>query len=251
MRIVHIASEMTPFARTGGLGDVLEALPAALAAAGHEVSVVLPCYRGLREKARDTGVKITTPVGGTPVGGTPVGGTPVRAEIWETCAPTGVQVFLVRADGYFDRPALYGEEGRDYEDASARFIFFAKAAVELARRIVPAPDVLHVHDWQAALVPVLVRERRLPFKTVLTIHNLAYQGSFPAEHFGLTNLPGDYFSARGVECYGRLNLLKGGLLFADALTTVSERYAREILTPEQGSGLDGVMREQAGKLVGI
>ena len=241
MRIVHIASEMTPFARTGGLGDVLEALPAALAAAGHEVSVVLPCYRGLREKARDTGVKITVPVGGTPV----------RAEIWETCAPNGVQVFLVRADGYFDRPALYGEEGRDYEDASARFIFFAKAAVELARRIVPAPDVLHVHDWQAALVPVLVRERRLPFKTVLTIHNLAYQGSFPAEHFGLTNLPGDYFSARGVECYGRLNLLKGGLLFADALTTVSERYAREILTPEQGSGLDGVMREQAGKLVGI
>ena len=241
MKILHIGTEMTPLARTGGLGDVLEALPAALAAHGHEVSVVLPCYRGLRARARDTGVKLTVPVGGTAV----------RAEVWECRAPNGVQVFLVRADGYFDRAGLYGEAGRDYEDGAARFIFFAKAAVELARRIVPAPDILHVHDWQAALVPVLVRERRLPFKTVLTIHNLAYQGSFGAGDFGLTNLPGEYFGARGVEFFGRLNLLKGGLLFADALTTVSERYAREILTPEQGSGLDAVMREQAGKLVGI
>lgn len=241
MKIVHIASEMTPFARTGGLGDALEALPAALAAAEHEVSVVLPGYRGLREKAQDTGVKITVPVGGTLV----------PAEIWECRAPNGVQVFLVRADGYFDRPALYGEDGRDYEDAAARFIFFAKAAVELARRMIPAPDVLHAHDWQAALVPVLVRERRLPFKTVLTIHNLAYQGGFPSDDFGLTNLPGDYFSARGLEFHGRLNLLKGGIVFADALTTVSERYAREMLTPELGNGLDGVMRENAGKLTGI
>ncbi|MCE9609286.1 MAG: glycogen synthase GlgA [Chthoniobacter sp.] len=241
MKIVHIGSEMSPLARTGGLGDVLEGLPAALAAAGHEVSVVLPCYRGLRAAARDTGVKIAVPLGGQTV----------RAEIWECRAPNGVQVFLVRADGFFDRAGLYGEDGRDYGDSAERFIFFAKAAVELARRIVPAPDILHAHDWQAALVPVLVRARRLPFRTVLTIHNLAYQGSFDSGAFGLTNLPGEFFSASGVEFYGRLNLLKGGLLYADALTTVSERYAREIVSPQQGNGLDAVVREHAAKLTGI
>lgn len=241
MKILFTGSEMAPFARTGGLGDVLEALPAALMARGHEVSVVLPCYRGLQEKARDTGVKFAVQVGAQRA----------VAEIWECTAPNGVQVFLVRCDGYFDRAGLYGEAGRDYDDNAERFIFFSKAVVELVRRVVPPPDIVHAHDWQAALVPVLVRERRLPFQTVLTIHNLAYQGSFWGVDFGLTNLPGDYFTATGVEYFGRLNLLKGGLLFADAITTVSERYAREIQTPEQGSGLDPVVREQAHKLTGI
>jgi len=123
--------------------------------------------------------------------------------------------------------------------------------VELARRAMPPPDIVHAHDWQAALVPVLVKERKLPFKTVLTIHNLAYQGSFWGLDFGLTNLPGHYFGASGVEFYGNLNLLKGGIVFADAITTVSERYAKEITTPEGGAGLDAVMREQAHKLTGI
>ena len=241
MKILFTGSEMDPLARTGGLGDVLEALPAALAARGHEVSVVLPCYRGLRERARDTGVKIAVQIGGRRL----------PAEIWECTAPNGVQVFLVRGDEYFDRAGLYGAEGRDFPDNAERFIWFSKAVVELARRIVPPPEIVHAHDWQTALVPVLVRERRLPFKTALTIHNLAYQGSFDAWDFGLTNLPGEYFGARGVEFFGRLNLLKGGMLFADAITTVSERYAREIQAAEQGSGLDAVVREQAHKLTGI
>ena len=241
MKILFTGSEMDPLARTGGLGDVLEALPAALAAQGHEVSVVLPCYRGLRERARDTGVKVTVQVGAQRQ----------TAEIWECTAPNGVQVFLVRRDEYFDRDGLYGEAGRDFADNAERFIWFSKVVVELARRIVPPPEIIHAHDWQTALVPVLVRERRLPFKTVLTIHNLAYQGSFWGPDFGLTNLPGEYFTATGVEFYGRLNLLKGGILFADAITTVSERYAREIQTPEQGSGLDAVICEHAAKLTGI
>ena len=241
MKILLTASEMAPLARTGGLGDVLEALPAALAARGHEVSVVLPCYRGLRERARDTGVKIAVQIGGRRL----------MAEIWECTAPNGVQVFLVRRDEYFDRAGFYGEAGRDFADNAERFIWFSKVAVELARRVVPPPEIIHAHDWQTALVPVLVRERRLPLKTALTIHNLAFQGSFDAWDFGLTNLPGEYFGAKGVEFYGRLNLLKGGMLFADAITTVSERYAREIQTPEQGSGLDAVVREQAHKLTGI
>ena len=245
MKILFTGSEMSPLARTGGLGDVLEALPAALAACGHEVSVVLPCYRGLRDDAmlgvRSTGVSIPVQVGSKRL----------PAEIFECRAPNGVQVFLIRRDEYFDRAGYYGTEGQDYGDNAERFIYFSRAVVELARRVMPPPDIVHVHDWQTALIPVLIKERKLPFKTVLTIHNLAFQGSFWGIDFGLTNLPGEYFSAKGVEYYGQLNLLKGGLLYADAVTTVSERYAREIQTPELGSGLDSVVREHAGKLTGI
>lgn len=245
MKILFTGSEMAPLARTGGLGDVLEALPAALAAQGHEVSVVLPCYRGLPERkdlnVQSTGVEISVSVGFKRL----------AAEILECTAPNGVQVFLVKQDEYFDRTGLYGVEGQDYPDNAERFIYFSRAVVELARRAMPPPDILHVHDWQVGLIPALVKERKLPFKTVLSIHNLAYQGSFWGLDFGLTNLPGHYFGASGVEFYGNLNLLKGGIVFADAVTTVSERYAREIQTPEGGAGLDAVMREQAHKLTGI
>jgi starch synthase len=236
---------MAPLARTGGLGDVLEALPAALAAQGHEVSVVLPCYRGLPERkdlnVQSTGVEISVSVGYKRL----------PAEILECTAPNGVQVFLVRQDEFFDRTGLYGVEGHDYSDNAERFIYFSRAVVELARRATPPPDILHVHDWQTALIPVLVKERKLPLRTVLTIHNQAYQGSFWGLDFGLTNLPGHYFAASGVEFYGNLNLLKGGIVFADAVTTVSQRYAHEVLTPEGGHGLDAVMREHANKLSGI
>ena len=245
MKILHAGSELTPFARTGGLGDVIEALPAALAALGHDASVAIPCYRGLREhpelKPKDTGVRIQIPLGHRTL----------EAEIWEGKASTGVQVFLVRRDEFFDRSGIYGAEGREYGDNAERYIFFSKCVVEIARRISPPLDLIHVHDWQAALVPVLVKERRLPFRTVLTIHNLAYQGSFWGLDFAFTNLPGQYFGASGVEFYGNLNLLKGGIVFADAVTTVSETYAREIQTPEYGAGLDVVMREHAHKLRGI
>ena len=245
MKILFTGSEMAPLARTGGLGDVLEALPAALAQRGHEVSVVLPCYRGLPERkelnVQSTGVEISVSVGYKRL----------PAEILECTAPNGVQVFLIRQDEYFDRTGLYGVEGHDYTDNAERFIYFSRAVVELARRAMPPPDIVHVSDWQVGLVPALVKERKLPFKTVLTIHNLAYQGSFWGLDFGLTNLPGHYFGASGVEFYGNLNLLKGGLVFADAITTVSERYGREIQTPEGGAGLDVVMREQAHKLKGI
>ena len=245
MRILMAASEMAPLARTGGLGDVLEALPAELQRQGQEVSVILPYYRGIREnkeiKAAATGVRMTVEVGARRI----------ETEILETAAPNGVQVFFVRRDEYFDRAEIYGTEGRAYEDNAERFIFFSKAAVELARRVIPSPDIVHVHDWQAALIPVFVRDRQLPFKTVLTMHNVAYQGSFWGVDFGLTNLPGSYFAATGIEFYGRVNFLKGGILYADAVTTVSERYARDIRTPEYGAGLDAVLREHAGKLKGI
>lgn len=245
MRILVAGSELAPFARTGGLGDVLAALPAALAARGHEVSVAIPCYRGLREDSR---LSVSESVVRVEVR---MGSQMVTAELLQGRTPAGVQVFLVRRDESFDRPGLYGAEGRDFPDNAERFILFSKCIVELVRRISPPLDLVHLHDWQTALVPVLLKARRLPFKTVLTIHNLAYQGSFWGVDFALTNLPNSYFSPRGVEFHGRLNLLKGGILFADALTTVSERYAQEIQTPDGGAGLDAVVREHVYKLRGI
>jgi len=245
MKILMAASEMSSLARTGGLGDVLDALPAAIHEAGHDVSVVLPLYRAIRENTslhlRETGVHFPVQVGEKIV----------EAGVVETVTTRGVQVFLIRRDEYFDRSTIYGVDGRAYEDNAERFIFFSKAVVELARRMQPVADILHVHDWQTALIPVLVKDWALPFRTVLTIHNLAYQGSFWPYDFRFTNLPGHYFSAQGVEFFGNLNLLKSGILFADAVTTVSEPYLREIQTPEYGCGLENVIHEQRAKFTGI
>ncbi len=240
MKILLTASEVAPFSSAGGLGDVLESLPPALAARGHEVSVAMPCHRGLRDDprlgAKSTGVRIPVQVGAKRL----------VTEILEGRAPNGTQIFLIRCDEFFDR-----EERQDGADDAERFIFFSRALVELARRILPPPDIVHVHDWQTALVPVLVKHARLPFRTVLTIHDVARQGSFWGVDFALTNLPGEYFSARGVEFHGSMNLLKGGILHADALTAVGESCAREMQTPEFGHGLDAVLREHAHKLRGV
>ena len=245
MKILFAASEMSPLARTGGLGDVLQAFPAEMQQRGHEVSVVLPFYREIRDNpslnVTSTGVSMSVQVGSKRL----------DCEVLQAQAENGVQLFFVKRDEYFDRRGIYGTDGKPYEDNAERYIYFSKAVVELARRIKPAPDVIHVHDWQTALIPVFIKDRGLPFKSVLTIHNLAYQGSFWSYDFGLTNLPGEYFSAKGVEFYGALNFLKGGLMFADAITTVSGHYAREIQTPESGCGLDVVLRENAHKLTGI
>lgn len=245
MKILMASTEMAPLARTGGLGDVLEALPAELQNRDHEVSVVLPLYRSIRENPalsiRSTGVEVTATVGSKRL----------DAEIYECEAPNGVQVFLVGRDEYFDRTGIYGTDNRSYEDNAERFIYFSRAVVELARHITPQFDVIHAHDWQTALIPAFVKDAGLPFGTVFTIHNLAYQGSFYGVDFGLTNLPWTYFSEHGLEFHGRLNFLKGGIVFSDVLTTVSERYARDIQTPEYGCGLDGTIRAHARKLVGI
>src|SRR6266487_3231638 len=216
MRILMISAEGPPLQRTGALVDVMEALPHELRARGHEVSVALPFYREIREnpafKEQDTGVTVDVRVGEKTY----------IAEYLEGRSADGVQLFLVRCDDFFDREGIYGEHGGRYEDNSARFIFFSKAAIELARRLTPAPQILHLHDWAAALVPVFVRAHRLPFVTVLTIHHIAEQGSFWGLDFRLTNLHERFFTLRGVEFFGKLNFLKGGILFADKVTTVSE-----------------------------
>src|ERR1700686_5116354 len=245
MRILMISAEGPPLLRAGALIDVMDALPHELRSRGHEVAVVLPYYREIRDnpafKEEDTGVTVDVRVGDKTY----------IAEYLQGHSPSGVQLFLVRCDEFFDRDGVYGEHGTAYEDNAARFIFFSKAAVELARRLVPSPQILHVHDWPAALVPAYVRAHRLPFATVLTIHHLAEQGSFWGLDFSLTNLPERFFTLRGVEFFGKLNFLKGGILFADKVTTVSEHYKREIQTPEYGCGLDAVLRENSSKVTGI
>lgn len=240
-----ISPEGPPLARAGAIVDVLDVLPRELRARGHEVSVALPFYREIREnprfKEQDTGVTVDIRVGEKIY----------IAEYLEGRSPSGVQLFFVRCDEFFDRDGIYGEHGDLYEDNAARFIFFSKAAVELARRLTPTPQILHLHDWPPALVPVYVQAHRLPFSTVLTIHRLAEQGSFWGLDFSLTNLHERFFTLRGVEFFGRLNFLKAGILFADKVTTVSESYKREVLTPEGGCGLDPVLRENSHKLFGI
>jgi starch synthase len=240
-----ISAEGPPLQRAGALIDVMDALPHQLRERGHDVAVALPFYREIREnpafKEEDTGVTVDVRVGEKTY----------IAEYLQGRSAGGVQLFLVRCDDFFDRDGTYGEHGVPYDDNAARFIFFSKAAVELARRLTPSVQVLHAHDWAAALVPVLARAHHLPFATVLSIHHLAEQGSFWGLDFRLTNLHERFFTLRGVEFFGRLNFLKGGILFAEKITTVSEHYKREIQTAEGGCGLEVVLRENAFKITGI
>jgi len=240
-----ISSEGWPLARSGALADVLAALPRELKARGHEVAQVMPYYREIRQnkkiKTKPLRVRLEIPLGEKRVG----------ADVLEARTAEGLQIFFVRCDELYDRPGVYVENGEPYPDNAARFIFLSKAAVEIARRMSPTPDILHCHDWPAALVPVLVRDRGLPFATVLSIHHLADQGSFDSWDFSLTNLPARYFEPIGVEFFGRLNLLKAGILFADRVVVSSEPYAHEIQTQSLGEGLDGVLREHAHRLAGI
>ncbi len=240
-----ISAEGPPLQRTGAVIDVMDGLPAALRSRGHEVCVALPFYREIREnrafKKKDTGIAVDIQVGEKVY----------VARYLEGRSASGVQLLLIRCDEFFDRDGIYGEHGKPYEDNASRFIFFCKPTLELSRRLTPQLQVLHAHDWAAALVPVFVRAQGLPFKTVLTIHHVADQGSFWGLDFGLTNLPERFFTLHGVEFFGRLNFLKSGILYADRITTVSEHYRREILTPSGGCGLDGVLRENAHRLSAI
>ena len=245
MKILMISSEGWPLARSGALADVLAALPRELKARGHEIALAMPFYQELRTGRRLKTRKLPVDI---PI---VLGQERLVAQVLEGRTPEGLQIFFIRHDEFFDRPGVYQEKGEPYADNAARFIFFSKAAVELARRMSPTPEILHAHNWTAALVPVLVRNQRLPFSTVLSIHHLDQQGSFPASDFGLTNLPERYFQPDGVEFFGRLNLLKAGLLFADRIVVAGEPYAFAIQTNSLGEGLEAVLREQAGRLRGI
>jgi len=240
-----ISAEGPPLERTGALVDVMDALPAALRSRGHEVCLALPFYREIQKNAafkkKNTGIAVDVQVGDNVY----------VARYLEGRSASGVQLFLIHCDEFFHRDGIYGERGQPYEDNAARFIFFCKAALELSRRLTPQVQIIHAHDWPAALVPVFVHAQGMPFKTVLTIHHVADQGSFWGVDFGLTNLPERFFTLHGVEFFGRLNFLKGGILYANRITTVSEHYRREIMTPSGGCGLDGVLSENARRLSAI
>jgi starch synthase len=244
MKILMATSEFSPLGSTGNLGDEISILAVELKRLGHDVSVVMPFYRSIREgkyDIRSTGVEFQANLGGKRA----------STDIVETTGPEQIQIFLVRRDEYFDRSGIYGADGRAYEDNAERFIFFSKATIELARRLSPSPELIHCHDWTTALVPVFVRDRQLAFLTVLTIHNLEHQGSFWSFDFGLTGLPGTYFGPRGLEFYGRLNFLKGGILYADAVTLPGEVSLFEAFTPQHGFGLDAVLQENRFRMHGI
>lgn len=244
-------SEAVPFAKTGGLADVCTALACELARLGHEVVLFLPAYRStLRSPVafEPCGVEFDVPVGNRLV----PGGL-LRAQLPDS----GVVVYLVDQPEFFDRNEFYRENGADYADNCARFTFFARATLEAIRLLDLQVDVLHCNDWQTGLIPAYLaieyRHSRIyqSIATVLTIHNLAYQGLFPAAEMAVTGLDWKYLNWKQLEFWGKLNLLKAGLVFADALTTVSPRYAAEIQTPDQGCGLEGVLNERAADLTGI
>lgn len=247
MRVVMLASEAYPFARTGGLGDVVGALPAALRAEGVDVTVLLPGFRSVLARAGG---------GASEAAYVAVSSRTERVD-FQTAAGAPYPLVVVRADHRFDRDHLYGPPGDAYGDNAERFVLFCRAALEWLRLQPTPPDVLHVHDWQAALAPVFLRANGAVYpelasvRTVLTIHNLAYQGRFWAPDWHLLNLDPGYFTPDFLEFYGEIDFLKGGLVFADAITTVSPRYAQEIQTPAFGEGLDGVVRSRAGQLHGI
>ena len=250
MRILLASSEVYPYSKSGGLADMVGALAKFLARAGHQVGVVTPLYRGIRESLP----------GLQPLPWNldlPMGGGRVQAKVCVEEVPGGPTIYFIDHPGFFDRPELYAERGADYPDNAERFIFFAKAVAHLARCLPWQPELVHVHDWQAALVAALVDDERRHADwdaappVCLTIHNLAFQGNFPAAKFALTNLPPEYFAIGGMEFYGGMCCLKAGISYASVITTVSPRYAREITTEQFGCGLDAVLRLRQDALVGI
>ncbi|HZZ18772.1 MAG TPA: glycogen synthase GlgA [Opitutaceae bacterium] len=251
MKIVHAASELYPYMKTGGLADAVGALTGTFADLGHEVSVFLPGYRGAiahtdaENAQRRFRLKIE------------MGDQFLSGDVLSFSPRKNLTVYLICREEFFDRKNPYGNGERDYEDNGDRFTFFCKAVVETMRLADLGADIVHAHDWQAGLLPLLLREaeRRfgvtLAMKTIFTIHNIAYQGLFPASFFPRTNLPEEMFSMDGLEYYGQVNFLKGGILFADRVTTVSPRYAKEIQTPEFGCGLEGVIQTRVDDLSGL
>ncbi|MGB6719556.1 MAG: glycogen synthase GlgA [Terracidiphilus sp.] len=250
MQIVFAASECGPFAKTGGLADVVEALPPELARMGHDVTVYLPLYARVRPliegESREAVRSITIPfryfnrfVG-----------------IVDGGKRNGVQFYFVDCPELYDRPELYGSNGGDYADNAERFGLFCRAVLEAAKQV-GVPEIFHVHDWQAALIPVYLRTLYAEDPafhgtgTVLTIHNAAYQGKFPPVTTEQLLFPWDVFTMDKLEMYDHFNFLKGGVVFSDMLTTVSRRYAEEIQTAEFGEQLEGVLHARAADLRGI
>ena len=247
MHIAFVASECVPFSKTGGLADVVGALPHALAAAGHQVSVFTPRYRLTRVPDEHTVVQSIT---------VPFDDRYRFCSIVEGTGYPDVRFFFVDYPPFFDRDGLYGTASGDFPDNAERFALFCRAVLE-ASKVLGVPDVFHCHDWQTSLVPVLLKTQYAEdpaFRnagTVFTIHNIGYQGLFPPEILPLLTLPWDLFTITKMEFFGNVNFLKGALIYSDFVTTVSRRYAQEIQTTEFGFGLEGVLKDRSDTVTGI
>ena len=248
MKVAFVASEGVPFSKTGGLADVVGALPKALAALGHDVEVILPRYR------------VTPPGSSVPHAQSltlPLGVGYKFAAAQDGGRAHQVQTYLMDCPEYFDRDGLYQLKGEDYPDNAHRFAAFSMAALEFLKHEATSPDIIHCHDWQTALVPIYLRNLygNDPYfartSVVFTLHNLGYQGLFPPHLLPQISLHAGLFTIDGLEYYGMVNLLKGGIIFSDFITTVSRKYAEEIQTPEFGYGLEGVLRSCSQRLQGI
>jgi len=251
MNVLFATSEAVPFAKTGGLADVCGALPSEIARLGHQTAVILPAYRQVHKAGlpiEPTGIEFTVPMGSKIVAG----------RLLRSHLPCGhVPVYLVDQPVYYDRAELYREGGHDYIDNCERFVFFCRAVLESIRLLRLPVDIVHAHDWQTGLIPAYLKieYRGVPtyeqIASLFTVHNLSYQGQFWHWDMLLTGLDWKYFNWQQMEFFGNLNLMKTGLVFADALNTVSPRYAEEIQGPELGCGLEGVLQQRRNVLSGI
>lgn len=250
-KVMFLSPEVVPFAKTGGLADVAGALPKALKALGAEVRLCLPYYRAVREG----GYEIQPCLKNLRV---PLGDGLLEAQVLETQIGDGIPVYLIQREDLYDRPNLYGNTSGDYYDNLERYSFFAHAALLIAETLSFKPDLFHCHDWQTGLVPALLKGpyrdsqllRGVP--SIFTIHNLGYQGIFPSGKVVVTGLTGDSFlRPEGMEFWGKISLLKAGIVYSRAISTVSPTYAKEIQTKEFGMGMEGILHYRRSSLFGI
>jgi starch synthase len=237
MKIVMCASEVVPFAKTGGLADVAGALPLALEELGQDVIIIMPRYKAITD-AKYKMQRVTGDISVSTIG-------------------KSVKVYFIESEKYYGRDSLYMDKNGDYPDNLDRFSFYCRRTLDLLKEIQFKPDIIHVHDWQACLVPVYLKTQfnqdafYRKTKAILTIHNIGYQGLFPKEEFPKIGIDTKYFSMDGLEYYGKINILKGGILFSDTINTVSATYSKEIQTKEFGFGLEGVLGLRKNSLFGI
>ena len=249
MRIALCASEVVPYAKTGGLADVAGALPLALEEQGQEGIIIMPRYKVIQDykfsakggSAKNCGGNIKR----------------LKGDISYTTTGRNIKVYFIENDAYFNRDSLYGDSAGDYKDNLNRFSFYSKRSLELLKEINFKPDIIHIHDWQACLIPVYLKKLYChdgfykDMRTVLTIHNIGYQGLFPKEEFQELGLGWELFNIEGLEFYDKINLLKGGMVFSDIINTVSQTYSKEIQTKEFGFGLEGVLNKRSSSVFGI
>ncbi len=248
LKILLVSAEVYPFAKTGGLADVSGALPPALKKLGHDIRVIMPqypCTANAGRKIQSLKIDLKIP------------GHSQKGALFESELAGKVPIYLIQHNGYFNRKHIYGEPGSDYPDSVERFSFFSRAVLEAAKHLDFKPDIIHCNDWHTGLIPVYLKSlySKDPWfaqtKTLFSIHNLGYQGNFAHSHLKATGLDDSFFQPEGIEFYGQISFLKGGLMFADTLSTVSPAYSEEIQSPKMGFGMEGIFQKRSDCLYGI